>query len=294
MKIIELFYAVYFPGLPPTIPASKSARVSPDLTTARLERLPDLRVAGLAGGVCHIDDMTVVTHDTLLVSSDKCVQLVDSKQGQVLSEVQLQGGVGRLCLTDRNTAAVSMEGNKIQMIKVEDNTLTLGKVLTVSEHILGITSCRNSLVVSYEEAPWLEVISMDGKVLKQFDNRGESQHFKNPWFMCTTPNGSLLISDCGTITITMVDESLNILQTFTGPLLKEPHGITAVTEDHILVCNYMNNTILLLQPSTNTVSTLLGEDDRIVDPYLLAYCPDQKKVYVPRVDNDTINVYQIA
>jgi len=268
--------------------------VFPDLTTARLDRLPDLLVVG---GRCVIADTTVVTHDTLLVSiySKKCVQLVDSRQGVVLSEVQLQEEPGRMCLTDRNTAAVSVGDEKIQMIQVEDNTLTLGKVLTVSEDICGITSCRNSLVVSYEEAPWLEVISMDGKVLKQFDNRGEPQLFEYPWFMCTTPDGLLLISDSDTNTITMVDESLNLPQTFTSPLLKEPRGITAVTEDQILVCSTENDSLVLLKPSTNTMSTLLGKVDGIEYPYSLAYCPDQMKVYVaPYLSTHTIKVYQIT
>jgi len=281
-----------FTGLPPPIPASKSTRVSTDLTTARLERQLDLKVAGS----CAIRDMTVVTPDTLLVSksTDKCVQLVDSRQGQVLSEVQLQDKPWRICLTDRNTAAVSMGAKKIQMIQVKDNKLTLGKVLTVSEGIQGITSSRNSLVVSYYKSPWLEVVSMDGKVLKQFDKTGKSQHFKTPAFMCTTPDGSILISDPGTNTITKMDESLNILQTFTSPLLEVPCGITAVTEDQILVCGGSNNSFLLLQPSTNTMSALLGKDDRIKFPHSLAYCPDQKMVYIAPITADKIKVYQIT
>jgi len=200
-----------------------------------------------------------------------------------------------MCLTDRNKAAVSIVGRKIQMIKVKDNTLTLGKVLAVSKDIQGITSCRKSLVASYWEAPWLEVISMNGKVLKQFDKRGKSQHFKWPTFICTTPGGLLLISDHRTNTITMVDESLNILQTFTSPLLEKPSGITTVTEDQILVCSEGNHSIMLLQPSTNTMSTVLEhEDGGIESPNLLAYCPDQKKVYVASCYTDTFKVYQIA
>jgi len=69
-----------FPGLPPpihaskstsvspdltaVIPASKSTSVSPDLTTARLKRQP-----GILAGYCVIQDMAVVTPDTLLVSN---------------------------------------------------------------------------------------------------------------------------------------------------------------------------------------------------------------------------------
>jgi len=165
----------------------------------------------------------------------------------------------------------------------------------VSDDVYGLTSSQNSLVVAYMCQPWLEVISMDGKVLHQFGKSGKSQHFKCPAFMCTTPGGSVFISDYGTNTITKVDARLNIIQTFTSPLLEEPYGITAVTEDQILVCNYRNNSIVLLQPSTNTMSTLLGEDDGIEVPWSLTYCPDQKKVYVAVSSYPaTIKVYQVS
>jgi len=291
MSIIETLLCCLLPGLPPRIPASMSASVVTDLTTARLKRQPDIQ---LDGGACWITGMMVVTPDTLLVSNNtnECVQLVDSRKGRVLSQVQLKDAPYQVCLTDRNTAAVNVGEKKIQMIQMKDKTLTLGKVLTVSNVIQGITSSRNSLVVSYGKPPWIDVVSMDGKVIHQFD--GKSQHFISPCFMCTTPEGSVLISDYGTNTITKVDACLNILQTFNSPRLEVPRGITAVTEDQILVCSYDNNRILLLQPSSKTMSTLLDEDDGIFRPYSLTYCPDQKKVFVAsQQGNKPIQVYQI-
>jgi len=240
--------------------------------------------------------MAVVSPYMLLVSNyyKQCVQLLDCLKGKVVSEVKLQGWPCRMCLIDRNTAAVQVGVRKIQMIKVKDNTLTKDRELTVSDGVFGLTSSRNSLVVSYVSQPWLAVISLDGKVLHQLGKSGKSQHFKYPDFMCTTPGGSVFISDNGTNTITKVDASLNILQTFTSPLLQEPLGITAVTDDQILVCSISNHSIVLLQPSTNTMSTLLGEDDGIEKPYSLTYCPDQKKVYVASYCTETIKVYQVS
>jgi len=288
MKPCRWFFTVV---APPT-PASMSTSVPTDLTQARLKRQPDIQ---LPGGECNIQDLAIVSPDMLLVSkwSKQCVQLLDCLKGKVVSEVQLQSKPWRICLTDRNTAAVNVGPTKIQMIKVQDKTLTKVIELTLSGIMYGLTSSRNSLVVSYHNQPWLEVISMDGKVLKQFDNRGEIQLFKHPCFMCTTPDGSVFISDYCTITITKVDAQLNILQIFTSPLLEWPFGITAVTEDQILVCEH--HSIVLLQPSTNTMSTMLGKADEIGEPYYLTYCPDQKKVYVASTGwIDTIKVYQMT
>jgi len=248
----------------------------------------------------YIADIAAVTPSTLLISNErkKCVQLLDSRKGRLLCEVQLRDQPGKMCLTDRNTAAVCVGVDKIQIIQVKGKTLTLCGVVTVGKYVLGITSSRNSLVVSYWKKPWLEKVSMDGKVLKQFDMRQNPEHFKFPHYICSTPDGSVFISDCSTQMITQVDVSLNLLQTFTSPLLKYPRGITAVMEDQILVCNYsMENphSILLLQPSTNTVTTLLGEEDEIECPYSLTYCPGEKKLFVKSgTINKEIKVYQIA
>jgi len=291
-----------FPGLHPLLPEYNSTSVSTDLTTARLKRQPDI-----LGGYSVIQDMAIVTPDTLLVSNNmrnmrKRVQLMDSGKGGVLSQVQLQDNAGTLCLTDRNMAAVSM-GKKIQMIKVKDNTLTLGRVLTVSNSILGITSSRNCLVVSYSQPPWLEVVSMDGQVQHQFVKKENSQPFISPRYICTAPDGSVFISDFHKKEITKVDDQLNLLQNFTSPLLLQgPLGITAVTENQILVCIQKNNSLVLLQLGevvdkrhiTNTMSTLLGKDDGIELPDSLAYCPDKKKLYVARLDTSIIKVFQIA
>jgi len=162
----------------------------------------------------------------------------------------------------------------------------------VGKYVLGITSSRNTLVVSYRKKPWLEKVSMDGKVLQQFDMKGNPQHFQFPDFMCTTPDGSDMNTDPKMIT--QVDASLNIIQTFTSPLLKWPHGITAVRDDQILVCNQENHSIVLLQPSTNTMSTLLGKEDEIERSYSLTYCPYGKKLFVASSSAEIINVYQIA
>ena len=207
-----------------------------------------------------------------------------------------------MCLAYENTAAVCVGLDKIQMIQVKDKKLTLGRVVTVGKYLLGITSSSNYLVVSYSQRPWIEKVSMDGQSLEKFDNGRNPKHFKHPEFMCTVSDGSVFISDRDTKMITKLDANLKILQKFKSRLLKDPHGIISVTEDQILVCSQQNHSIVMLQPSTNTMSTLLGVEDQISCPYSLTYCPDQKKLFVALHQHcpDTIDtireikVYQIA
>jgi len=219
---------------------------------------------------------------------------VSSQTGKVLSQLDLEGGPWSVCLVGMERAAVTLRWiHKVQLIKIKGNTLVKDKVLKVSDDVRGITTSGDNLVVTYIAQPWLEVITTDGTVLHQFHSTGESQHFEYPLYITTSPDGTIWVSDGGYKTITKMDASLTILQTFTSPLLDEPRGITAVTEDEILVCSRWNNSLVLLQPSTNTWSTLLGEDDGIILPYSLTYCPQERNIFVATEFTDSIQVFNI-
>ena len=248
-------------------------------------------------GECIITDLAVVSQDTLLVCNEDeyKVDLVSSQTGKVLSQLQLQGEPWRMCLVGRDRAAVTLGwAQKVLLIKIKGNTLVKDKVLKGSDAVWVITTSGDNLVVTYNKQPWLDVITTDGKVLQQFHSTGKTQHFKSPDFITTSPDGTLWVSDCNNNTITKMDASLNILQTFTSPLLEGPRGITAVTEDEILVCSSSNDSLVLLQPSTNTMSTLLGKDDGIEEPYCLTYCQQERKIFVASDYTDSIKVFQFT
>jgi len=223
------------------------------------------------------------------------MELVSRQTGKVLSQLGLEVWPWRVCLVGRDRAAVTLgRTQKVQLIKIKGNTLVKDKELKVSDNVYGITTSGDNLVVTYYQQPWLEAISTDGKVLHQFHSTGKTQHFKSPDFITTSADGTLWVSDQGNNTITKMDARLTILQTFTSPLLQTPRGITAVTEDEILVCSQGNNSLVLLQPSTNTMSTLLGKEDEIERPYSLTYCPQERKVFVSPLESDSIQVFKFT
>jgi len=271
-----------------------SSRKTTVQTRPRLQRQNDIQVYTEKRNIA---DLAVVSQDSLLVCnwSESKVELVSSQTGEVLSQLDLEGQTWRVCLVARDRAAVTLPYiHKVQLIKINGNTLVKDKVLKVSHSVWGITTSGDNLVVTYWTKPWLEVISTNGKVLHQFHSTGKTQHFEETYFITTSPDGTLWVSDPDTLTITKMDASLTILQTFTSPLLDEPRGIAAVTEDEILVCSERNNSLLLLQPSTNTMSTLLGEDDGIEKPYSLTYCPQERKIFVAPYPTDSIQVFKFT
>jgi len=232
-------------------------------------------------------DILAVLQDYLLLSnsSQAKVQLVDTRDGRVVSEVSMpylirKPIIRRLSLLRYDQAAVAVS-NKVQTINIEGQNLTLGTALNLKGDPVGVSTCgKSDLVVSYCKAPWLEVISTDGKPLHQFDEKGTSQHFKLPKFLTTSIDGYVFVSDRGTNTITKMNTSLQLLQTFSSALLTSSRGIISISPDQLLVCSDLNHCIVLLNTNTGTLSTILGEEDGLQYPCSLSYRPEQRKLYV--------------
>ena len=231
--------------------------------------------------------------DRILLSNSKgTVKLVDTNDGQLLSEVSVPvtltdrflGSSWRLFLTRNDRAAVS-HFKKVQFINIQCQSITLGTVLALNYESRDVSTCgENDLVVSYQKAPWLEVISPDGSVRHQFHQIGQTSHFKYPDYLTTSVNGYVYVSDRGTNKITKLDSSLQLLQTFSDPLLNKPRTIISVSPDQILVCSYVyrNNSIVLLNTRTCKSSVLLEECLHGSPLSLISYCPEQYKLYVTR------------
>jgi len=240
----------------------------------------------------------MVSPDSLLLSNrtKKSIQHVDSRTGSTLSEVSMLYNPWEICMVGRELAAVAYGGlNKLQLVHVRGGRLTLGTVLNVKATCWGVAGSGDNVVVSYGSTPWLEVISTDGRVLHQYQDPGAAPTFKWPYFLTTSNDGFIYVTDFSLNTITKLDSSLKVLKTFSDPQLNGPQGITSVGDGQLLVCCYPNNSIVHVNVNSGKMTTILGKKDGIVEPRSLAYCPQQHKLFVCTGDKtDSIQVYQIG
>jgi len=264
-------------------------------STARFKQLQDLKIHETAEK-CRIWDMAMMSSDTLLLANfGQCsMQLVNSMLGRVVSRVIIPTGPVRLCrLSDLLVAATC--ASNVQLIHINEKTITKGKLLDVNGDVWGISVYSStSFVVSYNDSPWLEVISVDGTILHRFDQKKKTHNFKKPFHLTTSSDGLIYASDCATGTISELDRTLQLLQTFSSPLLKSPRGIISFGLGQLLVCSQGNNRVVLLNTDTGNMSILLDEKDGIRAPHSSTYCPEQRKLYVAAIHTSIIQVYQLA
>ena len=263
-----------------------------DVSTPVFQRQHDVRFAPAVVGIF---GMALVSPDILLLSffNLQKVQLVDTREGRVVSEVKLQSNPRGVCLIRSDKAVVTVKGKKVQMLHVFWQTLNMGIALDVKTEAVGITKVGDtSFVLLYVDSPWLEVITVDGNVVHQFEKNRTTKHFICPYFLTTSVDGYIYVSDWGTNKITELNSSLQLIQTFSSPLLDSPRGIISISPDQLLVCSQGNHRIVLMNIRTGESSILLGEQDGIHTPTLLSYCHEQKRLYVAEWSTNSLNVYR--
>ena len=265
-----------------------------DLSRVDFRRLPDVKVCTEPGA---IRDIVMASPDSLLLSNGtkKSIQHVDSRTGSTLSEVSTPYGPWGICMVGGELAAVTYGGlNKLQLVHVRGGQLIPGTVLGVKERCWGVAGSGDNVVVSYISPPRLEVMNTDGRVLHQYQDPGAAHTFQFPQFLTTSRDGFIYVADQLLSTINKLDSSLKVLRTFSDPQLGGLKGITLVGDGQLLVCSYFNNSIEHVNVNSGKMTTILGKADGIVSPRSLAYCPQQRKLFVCTENNtDSIQVYQI-
>jgi len=253
------------------------------LTAGCLHREKDLDVTSRGENGYQIYDIAVVSPTRLLVTDldNHTLRLVDSQNGGVVSQVSLPGWPYGVCLTGDGRAAVTLPSEKrIQFVRVDGDTLSLDKSITVKGTVMGLVSSSNHLVVSYQNPGRVERITMEGRITHELNNLTAGRKlFEYPNFITTSHDGRIYISDRGTHTIVQLSHNLQVLQVFTSPMMKAPLGIASVSNNQVIVADQGSSNILVLDTTTGTMTPLLGIQG-IQGPYTVGWCHDSQKLYV--------------
>ena len=241
-----------------------------------------------------IRDTVLVSQDKLLMSTyQKKLILVDSGSGQVLSKIALQDTPRLMCMAEPHLAATTLANKTIQFIQINADNIVKHTTMTVDVNVYGIATHKNNLVMSYYP-PGVKIISRAGKIIHTLDNTTARRVvFKYPRRIAITSDDSIYVTDIGTNKITRLDSNLAILQTFSGAMLNCPHGLLTLNRDQLLLCSMINNRILLLRPSTSSMTVILEKQHGIERPQSVCFCKEQKKLYVSSDSDGRVLVYQM-
>jgi len=210
------------------------------------------------------------------------LRLVDSQNGGVVAKASLTAKPFRVCLLRDGRAVVTFPTEKrIKVIRIAGDNLSLDRYVDLNGGVVGIAACDNHLVVSYEHPCRVEKITMEGKVTHELNNQTSGKElFKCPRFIAISETEYIFISDSGTNIITQLDKNLQVVQTFTNHLMESPAGIVSVNTTQLLVSGWNSHNILVLDTNTGSMTTLMGQAEKIHKPGAVAWCPASKTLYI--------------
>jgi len=250
--------------------------------------------------------MAIVAHNRLLCITYQHLLLVDSQQDKAMFKLNLMRHPERVCMINKDCAAVTtvtyndeeryITNNEVHYITIKDETLELGDKVRVSVrgHIMGICTMKDNLAVSYNAPPAVEMITKKGKIIDRIGNDTAGREiFISPWYLTASPDYEhIFVSDNGTHTITMLNPDLQVLNTFSDRnLLHSPQGLTMWNEK-VLVCGVTSNSIVLLNPNSGQMSTILDKKDGVKLPVALAFCHQTKTLLFIRCLDELENSIQ--
>jgi len=261
-----------------------------------LRKEPDLQ---LGNEQLEIVDMTEVSDDKILLTdkNKRKLILLDTKTDAVLSEIVLKDKPLFICMVDTNQVATTLANRKIQFLNIQDTKLMIDSILDLDVYVMGIDKSLSNLVVAFEDKNiGVKIISKkDGAQIHNLDNTTAGRKvFKHPRWIATTSDDSIYVTDWGTHTIIRLDASLTFIQMFSGAMLNVPCGIIALNRDQLLVCSRDNNSIVLIRPSTNSMTVLLDKQHGIKSPKSLCFSTEQKLYVASTGKTTSVLVYKLT
>ncbi|XP_048253766.1 protein wech-like isoform X2 [Haliotis rufescens] len=244
--------------------------------TPVLQDTINIRVAG-DGNVARPIDLTIVVMngtDTVVVTDydNKSVKSFYTKTKQPgHSKLNLSSGPYGITKLKHNQVAVTVPSTR-QIVTVEVNPdLVLLSTITTNKQYRGITSLTEStLAACVPSSPGVDILDMTGHVLRSISPVHSGKNIlQNPYFLCTTRTGNILVSDCSSRCVLCLTPEGDVVFTYTptgDTTLIYPWGITSTSTGDILVADSSQHEVVHLTESGQFVRHFLTADDGVLNP----------------------------
>ncbi|XP_053402030.1 uncharacterized protein LOC123540358 isoform X2 [Mercenaria mercenaria] len=236
-------------------------------------------------GSCFTEDGSLLLADF----NNLKLKHLDMSTYTIIDHIDLESKPIAVCITSKQEAAVSLNGNIIQFVSLGDKMATTRK-LKMDHHCEGLAfndgkffiSDRNSTVYIYD---------ITGTMLHKITN----DKFGKPIFTrcrhisVSTNRDCVYVADMdkGVITLNMLG---NYLSTFTDPDLTWPQGVCTDKRGNILVCGWKSSNIVQISEDSKTQLSLIKTEP---NPGSICIDPYQNKLVFTHEDSNTIKVCEL-
>lgn len=279
---------------------NQMGEISPDRLKVRVEFMPEDSYLKYLDeiksiGELHIDTgidegisswgVTCTTRDDIIVTDciNKRIQKF-SKSGELVDHIQLDDeprdittcGVG-------DDVAVPLIGKLILFIATRRELSLIRKTKTERQYDgISYSSIENYLVVTSMRGKCVDIIQLDGIVLKSFsqNNNGDCI-FDQPRYISAAVDGTIVVSDIGQHAVKCVNSNGETLFHYScHNNLKNPQGVCVDKIGNIFVADNSNDRIQLLTSQGVFQRYVLGKESGLVRPCAIMVSSSNRLVIV--------------
>jgi hypothetical protein len=204
--------------------------------------------------------------------------------------VDLPGNPVSMCITGKQEVALALrEQKKIQFVSCGEQ-LSLGSLIDTPERCSGL--CYNSMKEELYVCCWSDdnqrgavyVLKKSGDVLRSMITM-ESAKLNYPCQIICLPDENIIVfADC-TKGIKMLDTNGSEMWTYSDKSLRRPWGVCSLPYQQYLVTGVNSSNVLQLNKDGEKVVELLGAEEKLKIPSVLAFEEDSYILMVGGVMN---------
>ncbi|XP_052818278.1 uncharacterized protein LOC128244302 [Mya arenaria] len=245
---------------------------------------------------CFISGLALLSPGLFLLSDfhNNCVKLVDVTIRNVTSRLELPCWPWDVCALPDDQAAVTLsENNIVQLLSTNRGQLSRGREIKVSYECRGIAYYNNRLFVSCISNPRIEVMTLDGHIIRTFQTVAGRQLFEHPYYLtvsASTPP-TLYVSDYSAPTVLQLSLDGNVLQEYSDKKLQYPQSVEEVGPGQLIVCENISHNLMLLTERNGKMAEILGHKDGLANPFSVSFCPHTRTLLVGMYGNDILKVF---
>lgn len=214
--------------------------------------------------------VTCTSHEDIIVTDCKNKRIQKfSKSGELVDHIQLDDeprditncGAG-------DDVAVPLIGRLIIFIATRKALALIRKTKTERQYDGISYSVRESyLVVSCMRERCVDLIQLDGEILRSFMTDSEGYLFDQPRYISATVDGTIVVSDIGQNCVKCIDQSGQTVFCYSGQNdMRNPQGVCVDKIGNVFVADNSNDRILLLTSNGQFQRHVLVKDSGLERP----------------------------
>lgn len=227
----------------------------------------------------------------VLVDRNNCTAiLINTSDWQSVS-INLPGKPWAICVMSPSTVAITQPAkSRVVIVQVSGkDRLTIIEKIRVGSQCYGIAHYNKRLVVGFQDPGKVAIVG-NGDFVKRASGKNI---FKYPNYIVATTHTAkvtIFVSDNGTSTITMMNEELDVLKSFSYPVLGGPRDMAFIKSHLLLVCDNESSVLFCIDTRTEVCTRLLGWKNGLQFPRCIAYNEKDKKAFVT---SDISEIFEI-